>query len=151
MKLIVQIPCLNEEETLPAALRDLPKKIDGIDRIEILVIDDGSVDRTAEVARQHNVDHILKLTNNKGLAKAFIAGINHSLKLGADIIVNTDADNQYFGGDIPRLIQPILEKKADIVVGDRRVETIGHFSGLKIFLQKFGSWVVRQVSGTNIP
>lgn len=151
MKLIIQIPCLNEENSLPVTLRDLPKKIDGIDCIETLIIDDGSTDRTVEVARQHHVNHVLLLTRNKGLAKAFISGINHALKLGADIIVNTDADNQYFGGDIPKLIRPILDGKADIVIGNRQVETIKHFSPLKIFLQKLGSWVVRQVSGTNIP
>ncbi|MEE9259340.1 MAG: glycosyltransferase family 2 protein [Nitrospinaceae bacterium] len=151
MKLIIQIPCLNEESTLPATLKDLPRQIEGIDTIETLVIDDGSTDRTTEVAREHQVNHILRLTNNKGLAKAFIYGINQALKLGADIIVNTDADNQYYAGDIRKLIQPILEGKADIVVGNRQVETIRHFSPLKIFLQKFGSWVVRQLSGTSIP
>lgn len=151
MKLIIQIPCLNEEKTLPVTLNDLPRKIEGIDSIETLIIDDGSQDKTVEVARDHNVSHILQLTNNKGLAKAFSYGINHSLKLGADIIVNTDADNQYYGGDIAKLIQPILDGKADIVIGDRQVETIKHFSPIKVFLQKFGSWVVRQVSGTNIP
>jgi glycosyltransferase involved in cell wall biosynthesis len=151
VKLIIQIPCLNEEETLPATLNDLPRAIEGIDVIETLIIDDGSTDKTLEVARQQNVDHILQLTNNKGLAKAFIYGINHALKLGADIIVNTDADNQYCAGDIPELIRPILEGKADLVVGDRQVETIRHFSPLKILLQKFGSWVVRQLSGTQIP
>jgi len=151
MKLIIQIPCLNEEHTLPKTLADLPKKIEGIDSIEILVIDDGSTDKTFEVAKKLGVHHILQFTNNKGLAKAFISGINESLKLNADIIVNTDADNQYFGGDISKLIQPILKKEADIVVGDRQVETIRHFSPIKIFLQKFGSWVVRQLSGTLIP
>ena len=151
MKLIIQIPCLNEEHTLPKTLEDLPKQIEGIDSIEILVIDDGSTDKTVEVAKNLGVHHVLQFTNNKGLAKAFIAGINESLKLGADIIVNTDADNQYFGGDIPKLIQPILKKAADIVVGNRQVETIRHFSPIKIFLQKFGSWVVRQLSGTEIP
>ena len=151
MKLIIQIPCLNEEHTLPKTLEDLPKKIDGIDSIEILIIDDGSTDKTVEVAKNLGVHHVLQFTNNKGLAKAFIAGINQSLKLGADIIVNTDADNQYFGGDIVKLIQPILKKDSDIVVGDRQVETIRHFSPVKIFLQKFGSWVVRQLSGTEVP
>jgi glycosyltransferase involved in cell wall biosynthesis len=151
VKLIIQIPCLNEEHTLPKTLEDLPKQIAGIDSIEILIIDDGSTDKTVEVARKLEVHHVLQFTNNKGLAKAFISGINQSLKLGADIIVNTDADNQYFGGDIVNLIQPILKKDADIVVGDRQVETIRHFSPVKIFLQKFGSWVVRQLSGTEIP
>ena len=151
MKLIIQIPCLNEETTLPLTLKDIPENIEGIDSIEILVIDDGSTDKTVEVAKRMGVHHILKLTNNKGLAKAFISGVNQALKLDADIIVNTDADNQYFGGDIAKLIQPILRKEADIVVGDRQVETIRHFSPMKIFLQKFGSWVVRQLSGTLIP
>jgi glycosyltransferase involved in cell wall biosynthesis len=151
VKLIIQIPCLNEEHTLPKTLEDLPKQIEGIDSIEILVIDDGSTDKTVEVAKKLGVHHVLQFTNNKGLAKAFISGINQSLKLGADIIVNTDADNQYFGGDIVKLIQPILKKDADIVVGDRQVETIRHFSPVKIFLQKFGSWVVRQLSGTEVP
>jgi glycosyltransferase involved in cell wall biosynthesis len=151
VKLIIQIPCLNEEHTLPKTLEDLPKQIEGIDCIEILVIDDGSKDKTVEVAKKLGVHHVLQFTNNKGLAKAFISGINQSLKLGADIIVNTDADNQYFGGDIVKLIQPIIKKDADIVVGDRQVETIRHFSPVKIFLQKFGSWVVRQLSGTEIP
>ena len=151
MKLIIQIPCLNEEQTLPETLKDLPKSLKGIDSIEILIIDDGSTDRTKEVAKENGVHHILSFTNNKGLAKAFIFGMNHALKLGADIIVNTDADNQYFGGDIIKLIQPILDERADIVIGNRQVETIHHFSPLKIFLQKLGSWTVRQLSGTKIP
>jgi len=151
VKLIIQIPCLNEEHTLPETLKDLPKQIEGIDSIEILIIDDGSTDKTVEVAKSLGVHHVLQFTNNKGLAKAFISGINQSLKLGADIIVNTDADNQYFGGDIVKLIQPILKKDADIVIGDRQVETIRHFSPVKIFLQKFGSWIVRQLSGTEVP
>ena len=151
MKLIIQIPCLNEELTLPETLKDLPKSLDGIDDIEVLVIDDGSSDRTVEVAKEHGVHHVLSLTNNKGLAKAFIYGINRALHLGADIIVNTDADNQYFGGDIAKLIKPILSKRADIVIGDRQVETIRHFSPFKILLQKLGSWTVRQLSGTTIP
>ncbi len=151
MKLIIQIPCLNEENSLPITMKDLLHRNDGIDCMETLVIDDGSTDRTVEIARQHRVTHILQLTKNKGLAKAFITGINHALKLGADIIVNTDADNQYYGADIPKLIRPILEGKADMVIGNRQVETIKHFSPLKIFLQKLGSWVVRQVSGTDVP
>ena len=151
MKLIIQIPCLNEEQTLPETLKDLPKSLNGIDDIEILIIDDGSTDRTVQCAREHGVHHVLSLTNNKGLAKAFIFGISQSLKLGADIIVNTDADNQYFGGDIEKLVQPILDKRADIVIGNRQVETISHFSPIKILLQKLGSWTVRQLSGTTIP
>ena len=151
MKLIIQIPCLNEEQTLPETLKDLPKSLNGIDEIEVLIIDDGSTDRTVQSAKEHGVHHVLSLTNNKGLAKAFIFGISHSLKLGADIVVNTDADNQYFGGDIEKLIQPILDKRADIVIGNRQVETISHFSPIKILLQKLGSWTVRQLSGTTIP
>jgi glycosyltransferase involved in cell wall biosynthesis len=151
MKLIIQIPCLNEEQTLPETLKDLPKSLNGIDDIEVLIIDDGSTDRTVEFAKEYGAHHVLKLTNNKGLAKAFIFGISQSLKLGADIIVNTDADNQYFGGDIEKLVQPILDKRADIVIGNRQVETISHFSPIKILLQKLGSWTVRQLSGTTIP
>ena len=151
MKLIIQIPCLNEEETLPTTLKDIPREIEGISSVEILVVDDGSTDKTVEVAKAHNVDHVISLSSNKGLAKAFKYGIDESLRLGADIIVNTDADNQYNGADIPNLIKPILEKRADIVIGDRQVETIKHFSPTKIFLQKFGSWVVRRVSGTKVP
>ena len=151
MKLIIQIPCLNEEQTLPETLKDLPKSLNGIDDIEVLIIDDGSTDRTVEFAKEHGAHHVLRLTNNKGLAKAFIFGISHSLKLGADIIVNTDADNQYFGGDIEKLVQPILDKRADIVIGNRQVETISHFSPIKILLQKLGSWTVRRLSGTTIP
>jgi len=151
VKLIIQIPCLNEEKTLATTLSELPLQIDGIDVIETLVIDDGSTDKTLEVARTENVDHILQLTNNKGLAKAFIYGINHALQLGADIIVNTDADNQYDAGGIAKLIRPILDGAADIVIGNRQVETVRHFSPLKIFLQKTGSWAVRQLSGTQVP
>ncbi|MBW8059595.1 MAG: glycosyltransferase family 2 protein [Solirubrobacterales bacterium] len=150
MKLIVQIPCLNEEATLPATLADLPRQIDGIDEIEFLVIDDGSTDRTAEVARRHGVEHIVRLTNNKGLAAGFQAGLDACLKLGAEIVVNTDADNQYRGADIPKLIAPILAGEADIVVGDRRVQRIAHFSGPKKALQRLGSWVVRRLSGTEV-
>lgn len=151
MKLIIQLPCLNEEKTLPITLADLPKSIPGIDEIETLIIDDGSTDRTVEVARELGANHIVRFTNNKGLAEAFMAGINASLNLGADIIVNTDGDNQYRGDDIPKLIRPILEGKADMVIGDRQVEKVNHFSRVKILLQKLGSWVVRQVSNTDIP
>ena len=151
MKLIIQIPCLNEEKTLPETLNDLPKEIEGVTSVEILVVDDGSTDKTVEIAKSKNVDHVISLSNNKGLAKAFKFGIDECLRLGADVIVNTDADNQYNGADIPNLIKPILDKRADIVIGDRQVETIKHFSSQKIFLQKFGSWVVRRLSGTQVP
>ncbi|HEX3172700.1 MAG TPA: glycosyltransferase family 2 protein [Solirubrobacterales bacterium] len=150
MKLIVQIPCLNEEATLPATIAALPRQIDGIDQIELLVVDDGSTDRTVEVARENGVDHVVRLTNNKGLAAAFQAGLDACLKLGADIVVNTDADNQYSGADVPKLVAPILAGEADMVVGDRRVATIEHFSGRKKALQRLGSWVVRRLSGTAI-
>jgi glycosyltransferase involved in cell wall biosynthesis len=150
MKLIIQIPCLNEEETLPATIADLPRQLDGIDRIELLVIDDGSTDRTVAVARECGVHHIVRLTNNKGLAAAFQAGLDACLKLGADIVVNTDADNQYRGGDVAKLVGPILAGEADMVVGDRRVSEIEHFSGAKKGLQRLGSWVVRRLSGTEV-
>jgi glycosyltransferase involved in cell wall biosynthesis len=150
MKLIVQIPCLNEESTLPATIADIPREIDGIDEIELLVIDDGSTDRTVEVARERGVEHVVRLTNHKGLAAAFQAGLDACLKLGADVVVNTDADNQYRGGDIPRLLAPILAGEADMVVGDRQVSEIEHFSGQKKRLQHLGSWVVRRLSGTEI-
>src|SRR3954462_3080495 len=151
MKLIIQIPCFNEEATLPATLADLPREVEGIEAVEWLVIDDGSTDRTVDVARAHGVDHIVRLTNNKGLAAGFQAGLDASLKLGADVVVNTDADNQYYGGDIPALVAPIVGGTADMVVGDRRVEEIEHFSPLKIRLQKLGSWGVRRASGTGGP
>src|ERR1700683_3303976 len=146
MKLIIQIPCLNEEATLPATLAELPRQIEGVDQIELLVIDDGSTDATVEVARAHGVDHLVRLTNNKGLAAGFQAGIDTALKLGADVIVNTDADNQYCGADVVTLVRPILEGRADMVVGDREVSDIAHFSPLKKSLQRLGSWVVRQAS-----
>src|SRR5688572_9358061 len=151
MKLIIQIPCLNEEETLPVTLAELPREVEGFDSVEWLIIDDGSTDRTVDVARQHGVDHIVRLTNNKGLASAFQAGLDASLKLGADLIVNTDADNQYDARDIPRLVAPILAGDADMVVGDRQVMTIEHFSPLKKMLQRLGSWVVRRASATTVP
>jgi glycosyltransferase involved in cell wall biosynthesis len=151
MKLIIQIPCLNEEETLPVTVRDLPRKIDGFDAVEWLVIDDGSTDRTIAVARELGVDHIVRLTNNKGLANGFQAGMDACLKLGADVIVNTDADNQYDGRDIPKLVAPILAGEADMVVGDRQVMTVEHFSPAKKALQRLGSWVVRQASQTDVP
>ncbi|HEY3187197.1 MAG TPA: glycosyltransferase family 2 protein [Solirubrobacteraceae bacterium] len=151
MKLIIQIPCLNEEQTLPGTLADLPRHVEGIDAVEWLIIDDGSTDRTVEVARAHGVDHIVRLTNNKGLAAGFQAGLDACLKLGADVIVNTDADNQYSAADIPRLVAPILEGRADMVVGDRRTDDIEHFSPLKKRLQRAGSWVVRQASNTDVP
>ena len=136
MKLIIQIPCFNEEDQLPTTLGDLPRRIEGFDAVEWLVVDDGSTDRTIEVARAHGVDHIVRLTNNKGLATAFQAGLDACLKLGADVVVNTDADNQYDGRDIPRLVEPILEGRADMVVGDRGVEAVEHFSPLKKRLQR---------------
>jgi glycosyltransferase involved in cell wall biosynthesis len=150
MKLIIQIPCLNEEETLPSTLADLPRSLDGFDQVEWLVIDDGSTDRTVEVAREHGVEHIVRLPNNKGLAAAFQAGLDAALKLGADAIVNTDADNQYRGEDISKLVAPILAGKADLVVGDRQVGQVEHFSAGKKRLQRLGSWVVRRVSGTQV-
>jgi glycosyltransferase involved in cell wall biosynthesis len=151
MKLIVQIPCFDEADHLPATLADLPREVAGIDRVEWLVIDDGSSDETVEVARRHGVDHVVRLTNNKGLAAAFQAGLDACLKLGADVIVNTDADNQYQGGEIPTLVAPILAGDADMVVGDREVDKIEDFSPLKKRLQRLGSAVVRRASGTSVP
>jgi Glycosyltransferases involved in cell wall biogenesis len=151
MKLIIQIPCLNEAETLEIALNDLPKKIEGIDVIEYLIINDGSKDNTVEVAKNWGVHYIVNFKNNKGLAKGFMAGLDTSIKNGADIIVNTDADNQYVGEDIEKLVRPILNGTADIVIGERPISEIEHFSPIKKMLQKFGSWVVRKVSKTNIP
>jgi len=151
MKLIIQIPCFNEAEQLPQTLADLPREVPGFDEVERLIIDDGSTDRTVEVARSLGVEHLVRLTNNKGLAAAFQAGIDTALKLGADVIVNTDADNQYCGADIPRLVAPIVEGRADMVVGDRQVADVEHFSALKKLLQRLGSWVVRQASSTSVP
>jgi glycosyltransferase involved in cell wall biosynthesis len=151
MKLIIQIPCLNEEETLPITLHDLPREVAGFDTVEWLIIDDGSTDRTIEVAREHGVDHIVRLTNNKGLASGFQAGLDAALKLGADVVVNTDADNQYYGPDVARLVEPIVAGNADMVVGDREVQNIEHFSPAKKTLQRLGSWVVRRASQTGVP
>jgi glycosyltransferase involved in cell wall biosynthesis len=150
-KLIIQIPCLNEASTLPATLADLPRSVPGIDVVEVLVIDDGSRDGTADVALRCGVDHVVRLRRNKGLAAAFMAGIDASLKAGADYIVNTDADNQYSAREIPKLLTPLLEGNADIVIGDRNIAEVQHMSWRKRQLQRLGSWVVRQVSNTTVP
>ena len=151
MKLIIQIPCLNEAETLGIALKELPRKVKGFDKVEWLIINDGSTDNTVEVAKKCGVDHVVSFKKNQGLAKAFMTGLKKSLELGADVIVNTDADNQYHAGDIPKLTQPIIEHKADYVIGARPIQQTKHFSPLKKLLQKLGSWVVRKVSKTDIP
>jgi glycosyltransferase involved in cell wall biosynthesis len=151
MKLIVQIPCLNEEASLPGTLAAIPRAVPGFDSVEVLVIDDGSSDRTVEVARAHGADHVVRFTRTKGLAQGFMAGLDACLRLGADVIVNTDADHQYPGHEIPRLVAPILAGEADMVVGDRSVGGISHFSWTKKRLQTVGSWVVRKVSGTDVP
>ena len=151
MKLIIQIPCLNEADTLLIALNDLPKHIDGIDEIEYLIINDGSTDNTVEVAKEWGVNYVVSFTRNKGLAKGFMAGIDACLRNGADIIVNTDADNQYCGEDIEKLVRPILEGKSDIVIGERPIDQTEHFSPLKKKLQHLGSYVVRVASKTDIP
>ncbi|MEQ1929509.1 MAG: glycosyltransferase family 2 protein [Parvularculaceae bacterium] len=147
MKLIVQIPCLNEEATLPATVADIPRRIEGLSSVEVLIVDDGSSDRTVESARACGVDHVVRNLSNQGLARSFQRGLDASLALGADIIVNTDGDNQYCGADIPKLIAPILEGRADIVVGDRRTGEIAHFSPLKKLLQRAGSRVVSRLAG----
>jgi glycosyltransferase involved in cell wall biosynthesis len=151
VKLIIQIPCFNEEETLPVTIEDLPREIDGVDLIEYLVIDDGSSDRTREVAKECGVHHITGFPGNRGLARAFQHGLDTCLALGADIIVNTDADNQYSGHDIPKLVAPIVSGDADIVIGDRQTHTISHFSAFKKFLQKHGSILVGKASGVSVP
>jgi glycosyltransferase involved in cell wall biosynthesis len=151
MKLIVQIPCLNEETTLGATVRAIPRQIDGVDVVEVLVIDDGCTDRTVEVARQLGVDHIVRFPGNRGLGHAFAAGLDRCLMLGADIIVNTDGDNQYSGYDIPKLVRPILEGRADIVIGNREPEKVAHFSWWKKKLQKVGSLVVSRLAGMAVP
>ncbi|MBU1693641.1 MAG: glycosyltransferase family 2 protein [Verrucomicrobia bacterium] len=149
-KLIIQIPCLNEEQTLPQTLRDLPRSIRGVDVIEWLIVNDGSTDRTVEVARAAGVQHILDLGHQTGLANAFRSGLAYALEAGADIIVNTDGDNQYCGADIEKLVHPILDGEADIVVGCRDIEAIKHFSPLKKLLQRVGSCVVRGLSRTDV-
>lgn len=151
MKLIIQIPCFNERDTLAQTVAELPRVLPGIDCLEYLVIDDGSQDGTAEVARACGVHHVVRFTHNRGLARAFMAGIDACLRLGADVIVNTDADNQYAAADIPRLIEPILAGRAEVVVGDRQVQQIAEFSPLKKRLQRLGSWVVRLASHTGVP
>jgi glycosyltransferase involved in cell wall biosynthesis len=150
MKLVIQIPCLNEEESLPELLSGLPREVAGFDEVEWLVIDDGSTDRSVEVARRYGADHLVLLTSHRGLATAFQAGLDAALKLGADVVVNTDADGQYSSSDIPRLVEPIVARRADMVVGDRQVQTVDHFSPTKKLLQKLGSWVVRRASGTRV-
>lgn len=151
MKLIIQIPCYNEEATLPMTFADLPKQIYGIDEIEYLIINDGSKDKTVEVAKELGIDHVVSFKQNKGLARGFMAGIDACLHLGADIIVNTDADNQYFGDDIEKLVRPIINNEADIVIGERPIDTTEHFSWKKKKFQRLGSWVVRMASNTDIP
>ena len=150
MKLIIQIPCFNEEATLPGTLADLPREVPGFEAVEWLVIDDGSSDRTAEVATELGVDHVVRLTENRGLAHAFLTGLDAALRAGADVIVNTDADNQYDGSCIPDLVAPIVEGRADLVVGERPIESVDDFSPLKKRLQRLGSGVVRAFSGTTV-
>ncbi len=151
MKLIIQIPCYNEAQTLAIALAELPREVEGFDKVEWLIINDGSTDDTVKVAKECGVDHIVNFTHNQGLAKGFMAGIKECLKQGADVIVNTDADNQYEAKDIPKLVKPILEGKAEYVIGERPIGQTEHFSPAKKFLQKLGSWVVRKASNTDIP
>ena len=151
MKIIVQIPCYNEEDTLPQTVRDIPRDIKGVDVVEVLIIDDGSSDRTIDVAREIGVDHIVKNTCNKGLARTFLVGLDACMRLGADIIVNTDGDNQYCGEDIKKLVAPILKGKADMVVGDRQTDHVPHFNPVKKKLQKLGSFIVRTLSKTRVP
>jgi len=150
-KLVIQIPCLNEEATLPVTLADLPRALPGIDRIEVLVIDDGSSDRTSEVARAHGVNRVVRFPERRGLARGFDTGLREALSMGADIIVNTDADNQYVGADVARLVEPILAGRAEMVVGTRPIESIAHFSPLKKALQRLGSRVVRALSNADVP
>jgi glycosyltransferase involved in cell wall biosynthesis len=151
LKLIIQIPCYNESDTLAIALKELPRSVEGFVKVEWLIIDDGSTDNTVAVAKSNGVDHVVSFTKNQGLSKAFLAGLDACLKLGADVIVNTDADNQYNAQDIPSLVKPVLDKKAELVIGARPVSEIKHFPALKKQLQKLGSWVVRLASNTDIP
>jgi len=151
MKLMVQIPCLNEEATLPATLGDIPRQIEGIDKVEIVIIDDGCTDRTVEIARRLGVDHVISFPANRGLGHAFAAGIDFCLRQGADVIVNTDGDNQYFGGDIPKLVKPILEGRAHLVIGDREPEKVPHFSFIKKKMQTLGSRVVSRLADMHVP
>jgi len=150
MKLVIQIPCFNEAETLGRTVRDLPRELPGFTSVELLVIDDGSTDGTAKLARELGVDHVISLPRNRGLAAAFATGLSRALELGADVILNTDGDHQYRGDSIPALVEPILRGEADMVVGDRQVKRIAHFSGTKKLLQRLGSWAVRWVSGTEV-
>ncbi len=151
MKLIIQIPCYNEASTLAITLADLPREVAGIDKVEWLIINDGCTDNTVEVAKDNGVDHVVNFPRNCGLAKAFLAGVDACLRLGADIIVNTDADNQYCAADIPKLVAPLLDRKAEIVIGARPINDIEHFSPIKKMLQRFGSWIVRITSTTDTP
>jgi glycosyltransferase involved in cell wall biosynthesis len=151
VKVVIQIPCHNEEATLAQTVRDLPRELPGVDGVEILIVDDGSTDGTAATAQALGVDHVVRLRQHQGLARAFMVGLDAALEAGADIVVNTDADNQYRGEDIERLIQPLLDGEADIAVGDRGVSTIEHFSPLKRLLQRWGSWVVERAAGIAIP
>lgn len=151
MRLFIQIPCFNESKTLPEVLKDVPAHIDGVDEIEVLVVDDGSTDGTSDVAREHGVRHVVRFPQNRGLAYGFMAGLDACLRLGADVIVNTDGDHQYSGGSIAELVKPIVEGRADLVVGDREVRKVEGFSSSKKALQMLGSWVVRRFSGTTIP
>jgi glycosyltransferase involved in cell wall biosynthesis len=150
MKLIIQIPCLNEQDTLAIALNDLPRQVPGFSHVEWLIIDDGSTDSTAEVAREHGVDHVIRHQVNRGLATAFMTGMDACLRLGADVIVNTDADNQYCAADIPVLVAPILRGEADMVIGARPIDETAHFSWIKKRLQRLGSWAVRVASKTDV-
>lgn len=150
MKLVIQIPCLDEEKTLPATLADLPREVPGFDRVEWMVIDDGSTDRTVEVARSLGVDHVVRMNGNQGLARAFMTGLVEAVERGADVVVNTDADNQYRADDIPLLVEPIRDGRADVVIGSRPISTIRHFSLVKRWLQRLGSWVTRALSRTRV-